>query len=316
MSRRRSLKLLQSQAEHSGVADNPTAALTGGDRCWKCNKRLYAADSKVSIEGKLICSADFRCEDCRCKLSLQSYTVAGGTTLLCKTHYFERFHTTNSYGGDDRFSKATSVANQSSSGGATAAASAASPVALLNRASSGGSNGAAVSPIRASSSSNGATTTPSATTPSPASSSSNDASSAEEATAAALAGMSLKERLAAYKSNNHAGSPRNSADNALPPAPQRSSGGARFKAVEVPKCWKCGRSVYAADIKVVVDGKSMHKACFKCADCKRSLGLSDFTFAGTDLLCKTHYFQRFNETNAYGGDDKFSHNSSTANRSH
>eukprot|EP00968_Pinguiococcus_pyrenoidosus_P014145 scaffold1282_cov251-Pinguiococcus_pyrenoidosus.AAC.58 len=41
------------------------------------------------------------CEDCKGKLTLQSYTLQG-STLLCKTHYFERFHTTNCYGGDQK----------------------------------------------------------------------------------------------------------------------------------------------------------------------------------------------------------------------
>ena len=140
---------------------------------------------------------------------------------------------------------------------------------------------------------------------------------APAAPAAQMSQLSLADRMSAY--TNRASASSNTPASAASPAPAASSGGggaarARFGGSSAPKCPKCGRSVYPADPKIAVKGETYHKGCFKCEDCKRSLGLSDFTFAGRTLLCKTHYFQRFQETNAYGGEEDFAHAGSTANR--
>ena len=69
-------------------------------------------------------------------------------------------------------------------------------------------------------------------------------------------------------------------------------------------------SVYPADPQINLDGSLFHKSCAKCTDCKCQITLSNFakneTTQSTTLLCKTHYFQRFNEGGGnYVGGEKY-----------
>ena len=61
----------------------------------------------------------------------------------------------------------------------------------------------------------------------------------------------------------------------------------------------CVKTVYAMDPQINLDGSIFHKQCAKCRDCNCQITLSNFNknVAGEDtfLLCKTHFFQRFNE---------------------
>ena len=75
-------------------------------------------------------------------------------------------------------------------------------------------------------------------------------------------------------------------------------------------CKICSKSVYPADPQLNLDGSLFHKACCKCADCGCQITLSNFakneTSQCTTLLCKTHYFQRFNKGGGnYLGDEKY-----------
>ena len=49
------------------------------------------------------------------------------------------------------------------------------------------------------------------------------------------------------------------------------------------------------------------KACFKCMEprCGKQLTISNYATAGTELLCKTHYFERFAKTGKYAGGEQF-----------
>ena len=57
------------------------------------------------------------------------------------------------------------------------------------------------------------------------------------------------------------------------------------------------------DPHINLDGSVFHKHCAKCKDCKCQITLSNFNknVSGnvTYLLCKTHFFQRFNEVSQY-----------------
>ena len=69
-------------------------------------------------------------------------------------------------------------------------------------------------------------------------------------------------------------------------------------------------SVYPADPQINLDGSLFHKSCAKCSDCKCQITLSNFakneTSQSTTLLCKTHYFQRFNQGGGnYVGGEKY-----------
>lgn len=55
------------------------------------------------------------------------------------------------------------------------------------------------------------------------------------------------------------------------------------------------------DPHINLDGSMFHKPCAKCKDCNCQITLSNFNKhemgIETYLLCKTHFFSRFNEVN-------------------
>ena len=78
------------------------------------------------------------------------------------------------------------------------------------------------------------------------------------------------------------------------------------------KCGLCSKSVYPNDAPLNLHSQLYHKGCAKCEDCKCQITLANFTKSGDLLLCKTHYFERFNVSGSYAGADKFK-KASTAN---
>ena len=86
--------------------------------------------------------------------------------------------------------------------------------------------------------------------------------------------------------------------------------------ITMSKCKICQKSVYPVDPQLNLDGSLFHKSCAKCSDCKCQLSLSNFSKSENAdssvlLLCKTHYFARFNSAGgAYVGGDKFTKTSS------
>jgi len=63
------------------------------------------------------------------------------------------------------------------------------------------------------------------------------------------------------------------------------------------------------DQQINLDGSTFHKTCAKCVDCQCQITLSNFTKNEngdhTVLLCKTHYFARFNKGEGYSGGEKY-----------
>ena len=59
-----------------------------------------------------------------------------------------------------------------------------------------------------------------------------------------------------------------------------------------PKCFVCTKSVYPQE-KLTVDKHILHKWCFKCAHCQRTLTISNFAAVNQKLYCKTHYLELF-----------------------
>jgi hypothetical protein len=101
---------------------------------------VYANDAQLNLDGVLFHKPCAKCQDCGCQLSLSNYTSSclpkgghanggdgdggggeagsdsssggssasssGGSMLLvCKTHYFERFHRDGEYAGGENFKK-------------------------------------------------------------------------------------------------------------------------------------------------------------------------------------------------------------------
>jgi len=59
-----------------------------------------------------------------------------------------------------------------------------------------------------------------------------------------------------------------------------------FKPIEVSKCPKCGKSVYAAE-EMVAGGYKWHKFCFKCNMCNKLLDSTNVAEHKAELFCKT-----------------------------
>ena len=82
------------------------------------------------------------------------------------------------------------------------------------------------------------------------------------------------------------------------------------------KCKICTKSVYPVDPQLNLDGALFHKSCAKCFDCNCQITISNFSKTETPehpylLLCKTHYFTRFNTSGgSYVGGEKFKSSSS------
>ncbi|CAL4069333.1 unnamed protein product [Meganyctiphanes norvegica] len=64
------------------------------------------------------------------------------------------------------------------------------------------------------------------------------------------------------------------------------------------KCGICSKTVYALE-RLEVVGKVLHKRCFKCAKCKSTLGMGNFSVGGDSYYCTTHYKQMFAEKGTY-----------------
>lgn len=65
-----------------------------------------------------------------------------------------------------------------------------------------------------------------------------------------------------------------------------------FKPIEVPKCPKCGKSVYAAE-EMVAGGYKWHKFCFKCNMCNKLLDSTNVAEHGAVLFCKTCHGRKY-----------------------
>lgn len=60
---------------------------------------------------------------------------------------------------------------------------------------------------------------------------------------------------------------------------------ARWTPVAPPKCQVCDKSVYEQE-KLVADGKTFHKTCFRCGHCKKVLSLGSYASLNEKTYCK------------------------------
>ena len=79
-------------------------------KCKICKKSVYAMDPQLNLDGNLFHKPCAKCQDCRCQISLSNFTKnesGDETILLCKIHYFKRFHEEGSYLGSEKFQKSS-----------------------------------------------------------------------------------------------------------------------------------------------------------------------------------------------------------------
>ncbi|XP_076066324.1 uncharacterized protein LOC143039888 [Oratosquilla oratoria] len=64
------------------------------------------------------------------------------------------------------------------------------------------------------------------------------------------------------------------------------------------KCIVCDKTVYAME-KLELQGKILHKSCFRCGKCNTKLSMGSFSMGGDRMYCTTHYKQLFAEKGTY-----------------
>ncbi len=75
-------------------------------KCRVCNKSVYPNDPQINLDGTILHKPCAKCEDCQCQITLANFCkneTEGSFVLLCKTHYFKRFHEGGSYLGGEKF---------------------------------------------------------------------------------------------------------------------------------------------------------------------------------------------------------------------
>jgi uncharacterized CHY-type Zn-finger protein len=68
-------------------------------------------------------------------------------------------------------------------------------------------------------------------------------------------------------------------------SPAAPASKARWQPVAAPKCVVCDKAVYEQE-KLVSDGKTFHKTCFKCTHCKKVLSLGNYASLNEKTYCK------------------------------
>lgn len=84
-------------------------------------------DRQINLDGSIFHQECAKCADCQCQITLENFNkneTGDATLLLCKTHYFKRFHEGGSYLGGEKFQ----VKNSRDVNAASVAAAAADPV--------------------------------------------------------------------------------------------------------------------------------------------------------------------------------------------
>merc|ERR1712061_796955 len=90
------------------------------------------------------------------------------------------------------------------------------------------------------------------------------------------------------------GSRHKGTSSATPPGPTKVNERITmpFKPMELPKCPKCDRSVYAAEEKMA-GGYKFHKVCFKCDMCNKLWDSTTVAEHNKELYCKACHGRKY-----------------------
>jgi hypothetical protein len=75
-------------------------------KCKICTKAVYPMDPQINLDGVKLHKPCAKCQDCGCQITTSNFTkneTQDETVLLCKIHYFKRFHEGGSYLGGEKF---------------------------------------------------------------------------------------------------------------------------------------------------------------------------------------------------------------------
>ena len=74
--------------------------------CKICSNAIYPMDPQINLDGSKFHKTCAKCGECGCQITLSNFTKNESndqTMLLCKIHYFKRFHEGGSYVGGDKY---------------------------------------------------------------------------------------------------------------------------------------------------------------------------------------------------------------------
>jgi hypothetical protein len=77
-------------------------------KCKGCQKTVYPMDGQINLDGTVYHKPCAKCADCNCQITLSNFSKNESndqTLLLCKIHYFKRFHEGGSYIGGEKYAK-------------------------------------------------------------------------------------------------------------------------------------------------------------------------------------------------------------------
>lgn len=80
-------------------------------KCRVCTKSVYPMDPQINLDGSVFHKPCAKCADCGCQITIANFAKNDSgdqTLLLCRTHYFKRFHEGGSYLGGEKFQNKTS----------------------------------------------------------------------------------------------------------------------------------------------------------------------------------------------------------------
>ena len=263
------------------------------NKCPICEKGVYPMDKQISLDGLKYHTPCAKCMDCQCQITLKNFCKTPDNKLLCKTHYFRRFHEENSYIGGDKFERKSSRDTKSLSPSTSSISD--------NDNESKEDGGSSLVAIKEDDNKPTATasffekdqlSTKENTTKT------NDTQLTVETTD--YKPVSVKDMI--KKSSSTVSSSSSS------PSKPNSPVSNRFSSLGVSdKCPCCQKTIYPMDKHINLDGTKYHTECAKCTDCKCQINLKNFTRTPDPsiLVCKTHYFRRFHEENSYVGGEKF-----------
>jgi len=243
-------------------------------------------DKQITLDGLKFHTSCAKCMDCQCQITLKNFCKTPDNKLLCKTHYFRRFHEENSYIGGDKFERKSSRDTKSLSPSTSS----------VDNESYNDSRLVSIKENKSAASIFEKDQLSKEDLPKIK----NDDQKPHVEIEIETKPVSVKDLI--RKTSSVVSSPPSS------PLKPKSPIHNRFASLgAADKCPCCQKTIYAMDKHINLDGTKYHMECAKCVDCKCQITLKNFTRTPdlSILVCKTHYFRRFHEENSYVGGEKF-----------
>jgi len=286
----------------------------GAPKCVSCQKSAYPEES-VTYDKQVFHNACFRCLSCRSSVSIRNVAMIKGD-LYCKNCFVRTFKTKGSYASFgqatlpkcDKEKLAADGVTASDKGGLKVVPSEAkrSPRNSPRNSVRNSPRNSPRNSVRNSPRNSPRNSVRNSPRSSPGNSARNSARNSPRNSPRSK-DREIKEKEN-EKPNEHKDklSSRAIAAKAFSAAPQsepaavtKKVGGVKMNFGGAPKCNVCQKAAYPEESQIY-DGKSFHKACFKCLSCKFSISLSAIAMIQGDLYCKNCFMRMFKTKGSYG----------------